>query len=77
VILAARQHCEIALASDPGFGADADNNYAIALEQLRRLDGAQAHFERALQLAPNYADARKNLAPLNAMRANPPTPSPR
>lgn len=56
-------HLRASLALNP---ADAvyQNNIALWLEEAGDLDGAERHFLRALELRPDYRDARLNLARL-------------
>jgi tetratricopeptide (TPR) repeat protein len=48
---------QLGLSSNP----EAWNNYGEAVRQLGRADVAASAFQRALQLAPDYADAHSNL----------------
>src|SRR5262249_46343529 len=41
---------------------DAHNNLGAALQELKRLDEAIAHFQKTLALNPNHAQAHNNLA---------------
>jgi tetratricopeptide (TPR) repeat protein len=42
-------------------GADAHNNFAVALLAQNRVDDAIVHFRRALAIAPDHAEAHNNL----------------
>jgi Flp pilus assembly protein TadD len=42
------------------------NDLGVALGRLGRLDAAVPHFEEALRLKPDFADARVNLARVQA-----------
>lgn len=64
------QRYEAALRLDPR-SAVTHNNLAIALVQSGQSDAALAHLTRAVEIDPNYVDARNNLARLKAMRGAP------
>jgi len=59
-------HGEEALRIRPGY-LDALNALAVIHAQQGRLDQAKAYWEKALQLDPNFAPARKNLSLLEQM----------
>lgn len=67
----ARRHYEAALAAHPE-SAVLHNNFAILLANAGDRVRARTHFERAVQLDPNYTAARDNLA-----RLGPAAPPPR
>lgn len=60
-LASALDHFRDAIAIDPGF-ADAHNNTALALVELKRLDEAQQHFEQAITHASDRVDFRINFA---------------
>jgi tetratricopeptide (TPR) repeat protein len=61
------QELRAALALMPS-SVEAHNNLGIALASQGSLDEAISHFQRALELRPEFEDARRNLA--TALRAN-------
>jgi len=50
--------------------AEAHNDLGVALIDTGRLEEAIVHFEKALQLAPDFPDARYDLDVARAMREN-------
>jgi len=56
-----------AMAADARF-LPAYNNLAVALERLNRRQEAIVVLRKALQIDPNYADAKKNLERMNAAK---------
>ncbi len=54
-----------------GADAAAHNNLAVALKQLGKLEQAQSHLQRALQLEPAYADALLNMGNLLTLAGDP------
>ena len=56
----------IALSLNPEL-ADAHNNRVVALGSLGELEEAEAHFLRALEIQPNYADAQANLTEVSEL----------
>jgi Flp pilus assembly protein TadD len=61
----ARAHLEQSLSLDPE-QALAHEVLGVVLAQLKDMAGAKAHFERAIALGDNDADAKDNLAKVNA-----------
>jgi hypothetical protein len=67
--LAFQAAMEVPLAGDGGqgtsrFGAQDHNNAGVGAALINRTEEAEAHFRRALELAPDYAAAHYNLANL-------------
>lgn len=61
----ALQECEVALELDP-YLADAHNLRGVILEELGAPFGALKAYRQALQLDPDFAEAKENLAALKA-----------
>jgi Flp pilus assembly protein TadD len=61
----ARTHLEQSLSVDPE-QALAHEVLGVVLAQLKDMAGAKEHFERAIALGDNDADAKANLAKVNA-----------
>jgi tetratricopeptide (TPR) repeat protein len=59
-----------ALAADPG-DAEAHNLLGTALAAQKQLDAALPHFERAVRLRPDYAEAAENLRRTRAALGRP------
>ncbi len=54
-----------------GAGATVHNNLAVALKQLDKLEQAQSHLQRALQLEPDYTDALVNMGNVLTLAGDP------
>ena len=65
----ARDHFRSVLQTDPQ-NVDALNNLGIALQRLGWEDEAQQKFERALEIAPRFATAKKNIEGTVEKRSN-------
>jgi len=61
----ARSHLEQSLTLEPG-QALAHEVLGVVLAQLKDMAGAKEHFERAIALGDNDAEAKENLARVNA-----------
>lgn len=62
-----------ALHLDPA-NAELHNNLGAALAESGRFEEARIHFEHAVQLRPDYEEAARNLARIDAIRPSDPSP---